>query len=60
MKQQQAELNLRQAFADDPGRAARLSLPVGDLMVDLSKHLITDEVMTALVAVARRAGLAEQ
>ena len=46
LKQQQAELNLRQIFADDPGRAAKLSFPVGDLMADLSKHLITDEVMT--------------
>jgi glucose-6-phosphate isomerase len=46
-------IDLRRAFAADPGRAERLTVRVGDLRVDLSKHLITDETVGALVDVAR-------
>jgi len=48
---------LRRWFADDPGRASRLTLPAGDLAVDLSKNLVTDEVVAALVALARAVGV---
>ncbi len=50
-------LVLREAFAADPERAARFTFTAGDLVVDLSKHLITGEVLDALVKVADRAGL---
>lgn len=53
-------LDLRTAFAGDPDRAARFTLEVADLTVDLSKHLITDELVDQLIAVARAAGVAEQ
>ena len=43
-------LDLRQAFADDPGRVERLTLTAGDLVIDLSKHLITEEVIEALTS----------
>jgi len=53
-------LDLRTAFAEDSGRAARFTLEVADLTVDLSKHLITDEQVDQLLAVARAAGVPEQ
>ncbi len=48
---------LREVFAADPDRAARFTFEAGDLLVDLSKHLITTDVVDALVKVADRAGL---
>jgi glucose-6-phosphate isomerase len=49
--------DLRGWFAEDPGRAERLSLTAGELFVDLSKNLVTDEVLAALVELARQVGL---
>ena len=54
------DLDLRQAFADDPDRAGRLTFSAADLTVDLSKHLVTPPVLDALVAVAERSGLSER
>ncbi|MFI1443938.1 glucose-6-phosphate isomerase [Streptomyces fructofermentans] len=39
---------LRELFAADPGRAGRYTLRVGDLHVDYSKHLVTDETLALL------------
>lgn len=44
--------DLRGWFTDDPGRAERLTVEAADLHVDLSKGLVTDEVLEALVALA--------
>ena len=44
--------DLRGWFEADPGRAASLTRTAGDLHVDLSKNLLTDEVLDALVALA--------
>jgi glucose-6-phosphate isomerase len=52
--------DLRGWFNDDPGRAGELSLPLADLHVDLSKNLITDEVLAALVELADEAGVSER
>nr|WP_300338201.1 glucose-6-phosphate isomerase [Actinomyces sp.] len=46
--------DLRSWFASDPARAERFSYEVGDLFVDLSKNLLTDEVRDALVALAEQ------
>ncbi len=54
------DLDLRRLFADDTGRAERLTFTVGDLLVDMSKHRVTDEIVAALVALAQRAGLAQR
>jgi glucose-6-phosphate isomerase len=54
------DFDLRQAFAEDPTRVDRFTFTAGDLVVDLSKHLVTDETLGRLVAVARRAGLPER
>jgi glucose-6-phosphate isomerase len=51
---------LRELFREDPGRAGRLTLEVGDLVLDLSKNLVTDETIRLLVRLAERAGLRER
>ena len=45
--------DLRAWFADDPERAERFSYELGDLYVDLSKNLLTDDVRDALAQLAR-------
>ncbi|MBZ4485802.1 glucose-6-phosphate isomerase [Microbacterium sp. cx-55] len=52
--------NLREWFASDPGRVDRFSLPLGDLHVDLSKNLVTDEIVATLVRLAEQTGVAER
>ncbi len=49
--------DLRAWFAQDPGRAARLTRTVGDLHVDLSKNLVTDETLALLVRLAEQVDL---
>ncbi|MBU7599668.1 glucose-6-phosphate isomerase [Streptomyces sp. P38-E01] len=53
------EVGLRELFATDPGRADRFSLEVGDLHLDYSKHLVTDETLRRLTALAKATGVAE-
>lgn len=53
-------IDLRTAFASDAERANRFTYAAGDLVVDLSKHLITPETLELLVAVGERAGLRER
>ncbi|MFF3311809.1 glucose-6-phosphate isomerase [Streptomyces sp. NPDC002952] len=43
---------LRELFAADPGRADRYTVRVGDLRIDYSKHLITDETLALLQELA--------
>ncbi|MDQ1049940.1 glucose-6-phosphate isomerase [Streptomyces sp. V4I2] len=43
---------LRELFATDPGRAERYVVRVGDLRIDYSKHLITDETLALLQELA--------
>ncbi|KQY44473.1 glucose-6-phosphate isomerase [Cellulomonas sp. Root137] len=50
--------DLRGWFADDPERATRLTLPLADLTVDLSKNLVTDETLALLTQLADEVGLA--
>ena len=54
------EPDLRGWFDRDPDRARRLTLTVGDLHVDLSKNLVTDEILASLVALAEQTGVAER
>ncbi len=55
-----APVHLRELFAADPGRADRFTSSVGDLVVDWSRQRVTDRTMELLVALARRAGVAER
>lgn len=48
---------LRDLFADDQDRAKNLSFSVADLHVDLSKNLINDDTLKALIALAKKANL---
>ena len=57
---EQANVHLRDLFRDDPSRGERLSLEAGDLFLDYSKHLVTDETLGLLQALAERAGLRQQ
>ncbi len=52
--------HLRDLFAGDPRRGTTMSLAAGDLYLDYSKHRVTGEALAALMAVARRAGVAER
>ncbi|MGP6172176.1 glucose-6-phosphate isomerase [Microbacterium sp. A204] len=52
--------DLRGWFDADPDRARRYSLPLADLHVDLSKNLVTNEVLAALVRLAEQTGVAER
>lgn len=51
------ELTLRELFEADPERGRRLTVAAGDLHVDLSKNLVTEDVLSALVDLANAAGL---
>jgi glucose-6-phosphate isomerase len=44
-------------FAADPGRAERFAFQAADLHVDLSKNLLTDEILAALVDLGTQVGL---
>ncbi len=49
--------HLRTLFAEDPHRSVRYRLHAGDLLIDYSKHLIDDNVVRRLLAVAGTAGV---
>ena len=51
---------LRSLFAGDPKRAEKYTVEAGSLRVDLSKHLLNDELLAALLGVVEAAGVAEQ
>lgn len=52
--------DLRGWFAADAGRVERMSLPLADLHVDLSKNLVTDEILASLVKLAEQTGVADR
>ncbi|MCV7076673.1 glucose-6-phosphate isomerase [Mycobacterium szulgai] len=54
------ETHLRQFFADDPARGRELTVTVGDLYIDYSKHRVTRETLKLLVDLARAAGLEQR
>ncbi|GAO12564.1 putative glucose-6-phosphate isomerase [Streptomyces lydicamycinicus] len=58
-REQLAEVHLRELFERDPERAERYTLQVGDLHLDYSKHLVTDETLGLLRELAAAAGVAE-
>ncbi|MDZ4270175.1 MAG: glucose-6-phosphate isomerase, partial [Mycobacterium sp.] len=52
--------HLRDFFAQDPARGTELTLTVGDLYIDYSKHRITRDTLTLLLDLARTARLTER
>jgi glucose-6-phosphate isomerase len=55
-----SKLHLRELFAQDPGRAQRMSLEAIGLYLDYSKNRITDETVTLLLDLAAQSGLRER
>ncbi|MFE5589800.1 glucose-6-phosphate isomerase [Streptomyces sp. NPDC056549] len=58
-REQLGDTHLRELFAADPERGTRHTLRVGDLLLDHSKHLVTDETLTLLRELAAVTGVAE-
>ncbi|WP_406341654.1 glucose-6-phosphate isomerase [Streptomyces sp. NBC_01578] len=58
-REQLGQTHLRQLFADDPERGTGYTLRVGDLYLDYSKHLVTDETLRLLRELAGATGVAE-
>ena len=54
---QVGERHLRELFDEDPDRGRELTLTVGDLYVDYSKHRVTRETLQLLVDLAKAADL---
>ncbi|WIE75124.1 glucose-6-phosphate isomerase [Curtobacterium sp. MCSS17_007] len=52
--------DLRGWFDSDPGRAERYTFQAADLTVDLSKGLVDDEILSALLQVAKDTHVAER
>ncbi|HWM37922.1 MAG TPA: glucose-6-phosphate isomerase [Streptomyces sp.] len=53
------DTHLRGLFAEDVRRAERFGLQVGDLHLDFSKHLVTDDTMRLLGELAAATGVAQ-
>jgi glucose-6-phosphate isomerase len=51
---------IRSLFAEDRGRASRLTVDAVGIHADLSKHLVTDETLALLVRLAEDRGLPER
>src|SRR6195952_2056123 len=49
--------HLREFFDEDPARGRELTLTVGDLYIDYSKHRVTRETLKLLIDLAKAAGL---
>ncbi|MGW1599417.1 glucose-6-phosphate isomerase, partial [Streptomyces sp. NPDC002343] len=47
-REELADTRLRELFAADPGRGTGYTLRVGDLYIDYSKHLVTDDTLRLL------------
>ncbi len=58
-REQLGDTHLRDLFAADPERGTGYALRVGDLYLDYSKHLVTDETLTLLRELAAVTGVAE-
>ncbi|MFB7136518.1 glucose-6-phosphate isomerase [Streptomyces sp. NPDC056237] len=58
-REQLGTTHLRQLFADNPQRGTGYTLRVGDLYVDYSKHLVTDETLRLLRELAATTGVAQ-
>ncbi|MGK5530896.1 glucose-6-phosphate isomerase [Streptomyces sp. URMC 129] len=52
------EVRLRELFERDPGRAGRYGVRVGNLFIDYSKQLVTDETLRLLRELADATGVA--
>ncbi|OON74715.1 glucose-6-phosphate isomerase [Streptomyces tsukubensis] len=58
-REQLGDVQLRELFDADPARATGYTLQVGDLHIDYSKQLVTDETLRLLRALASATGVVE-
>ncbi|MFD3947838.1 glucose-6-phosphate isomerase [Streptomyces sp. NPDC058579] len=58
-REQLGDTQLRELFAADPDRGTAYTLRVGDLYLDYSKNLVTDETLALLRELAAATGVAE-
>ena len=58
-REQLGDAQLRELFAADPARGSGYTLRAGDLYLDYSKHLVTDETLGLLRELAAATGVAE-
>ncbi|MFE6842716.1 glucose-6-phosphate isomerase [Streptomyces sp. NPDC057686] len=58
-REELGQTHLRELFAADPNRGTGYTLRVGDLHIDYSKHLVTDETLELLRDLAAATGVAE-
>ena len=58
--EQQKSVHLRELFASDPGRAERFSAEAAGLLLDYSKHRITEQTLSLLLDLAKSVGLRER
>ncbi|WP_329169070.1 glucose-6-phosphate isomerase [Streptomyces sp. NBC_01267] len=58
-REQLGDTRLRELFDRDPARGTAYTLRAGDLYLDYSKHLVTDETLGLLRELAAAAGVAE-
>ncbi|WP_405847249.1 glucose-6-phosphate isomerase [Streptomyces niveus] len=58
-REQLGETTLRELFAEDPARGTGYTLQVGDLHLDYSKQLVTEETLTRLRELAAATGVEE-
>ena len=57
---QKEGIDLKRWFAEDPERVGKLSFEVGDLYIDLSKNLMTDDTVKLLADLARAVKVEER
>ncbi|WP_031506782.1 glucose-6-phosphate isomerase [Streptomyces megasporus] len=57
-REELGEVHLRELFADDPRRGERYGVRVGDLYLDYSKNLVTDETLRLLRELAEATDVA--
>ena len=58
-QQEVGDLHMRDLFAGDPGRFARYSLRLGNILFDFSKNRITEKTLPLLFDLARQANLSQ-
>lgn len=58
-REQLGQTHLRELFTADQARGSRYTLQVGDLYLDYSKHLVTDETLALLRELAEATDVAE-
>jgi glucose-6-phosphate isomerase len=56
----QRDTHLRDLFSEDPSRGEDLASPVGDLLLDYSKHRVTRQTLRLLTGLAEAAGLRQR